>query len=169
MAATFTKIATVTVGSGGASSIAFSSIPSTYTDLCIKMSARFNSSNTLVKITYNSNTSSYTRRQLVGENSSASSYNASDAFVAYIDGTDQTASTFSNTELYIPNYNSSNYKSSSIDTVKENNASTAWVVAMNVNLWSNTSAITSISLSDLSGTASFVQYSTATLYGISNS
>ena len=164
---TLVKIQTVTVGSGGASSIDFTSIPQTYTDLVIKLSARFNSSNTLVKITYNSNTSSYTRRQLVGENSSASSYSASDAFVAYIDGTDQTASTFSNTEIYIPNYTSSNYKSSSIDTVKENNSSTAWVAALNANLWSNTAAITSISLSDLSGTASFVQYTTATLYGVS--
>ena len=40
MATTFTKIASVTVGSGGASSIDFTSIPSTYTDLCVKLSTR---------------------------------------------------------------------------------------------------------------------------------
>ena len=37
---TFSKITTVTVGSGGAANITFSSIPQVYTDLCIKISAR---------------------------------------------------------------------------------------------------------------------------------
>ena len=45
MADTFVKIATVTVGSGGAATIDFSSIPSTYTDLCIKHSLRNGSIN----------------------------------------------------------------------------------------------------------------------------
>ena len=40
MAVTFTQIASVTVGSGGAASIDFTSIPSTYTDLCIKTSIK---------------------------------------------------------------------------------------------------------------------------------
>jgi hypothetical protein len=40
MATTFIKIASVTVGSGGAASMDFTSIPSTYTDLVIKVSTR---------------------------------------------------------------------------------------------------------------------------------
>ena len=40
MATTYTLISSVTVGSGGAASIEFTSIPSTYTDLVLKLSAR---------------------------------------------------------------------------------------------------------------------------------
>ena len=40
MANTYTLIASSTVGSGGAANIEFTSIPATYTDLLIKMSAR---------------------------------------------------------------------------------------------------------------------------------
>ena len=40
MPTTFTKIASVSVGAGGASSIDFTSIPSTYTDLVVKVSYR---------------------------------------------------------------------------------------------------------------------------------
>ena len=42
MANTYTLIASNTVGSGGAASISFSSIPSTYTDLLVKISTRDN-------------------------------------------------------------------------------------------------------------------------------
>ena len=45
MANTFKKIQTVTVGSGGAASIDFTSIPQTYTDLKIVLSARTNRAN----------------------------------------------------------------------------------------------------------------------------
>ena len=37
---TFTKIETITVGSGGAASVTFSSIPQTFTDLVMKISSR---------------------------------------------------------------------------------------------------------------------------------
>jgi hypothetical protein len=46
MATTYEAIATVEVGSGGAANIDFTSIPATYTDLCIKASARFANSTT---------------------------------------------------------------------------------------------------------------------------
>ena len=40
MADTYTLISSVTVGAGGASSIDFTSIPATYTDLLVKFSLR---------------------------------------------------------------------------------------------------------------------------------
>ena len=43
MANTFQLISSTTVGAGGASSIDFTSIPSTYTDLVIKWSGRLTS------------------------------------------------------------------------------------------------------------------------------
>jgi hypothetical protein len=48
----------------------------------------------------------------------------------------------------------------------ENNSTTAWALGLMAGLWSSTSAITSIELYAPSQT--FLQYSTAYLYGISN-
>ena len=39
----YESIATVTVGSGGAADVTFSSIPATYTDLLLKLSSRADS------------------------------------------------------------------------------------------------------------------------------
>ena len=165
MADTFVKIATVTVGSGGAATIDFSSIPSTYTDLCIKLSSRTNRAFPVdgVLIALNGSTSSFTNKYIEGDGVSA--YSSSTARVAAnATGTTATSNTFANSDIYIPNYAGSSNKSFSGDSVTENNATGA-IADLLANLWSNTAAITSISLSPLLGTL-FTQYSTATLYGI---
>lgn len=175
MAFTFKALATTTVGSGGASSITFSSIPSGYTDLVVLASFRHDQTIGDFRVRFNGDTgSNYSRRWLQGDGSNASSNNASgnDGFYwnAVSDRSNYTANTFSNFQMYIPNYTSSNYKSVSVDTVIENNATAAvmWMVA---SLWSSTSAITSITLEPNDGgtAANLVQYSKATLYGIRSS
>jgi hypothetical protein len=172
MADTFIKIATVTVGAGGASSIDFSSIPSTYTDLCIKFSGRGTVSSTVTSwlMRLNSSTTSYSSKRLYGTGSSVASNDGSGGGVYLVVSTmpasTGTASTFGNTDIYIPNYAGSTNKSVSIDDVQENNLSTAYA-ELAASLWSNTSAITSISIFPDSG--NMAQYSTATLYGISKS
>ena len=167
---TFIKIASVTVGSGGAATISFSSIPSTYTDLCLKISGRNTQPSSILYLTFNGSSSGYSYRRLYGNGSSAASDSASSqssiAFIAFQVST-YTASTFSSSEVYVPNYAGSNNKSVSIDEVTENNA-TLSVAALDAGLWANSAAITSITLTpDSSG--NFAQYSTATLYGIKNS
>lgn len=163
---TFIKIASVTVGSGGASSIDFTSIPSTYTDLCIKISGRSTSADDQILISLNGSTSSFSNKVLYGNGSAAASTSVA-RFVAYqTPGTGTTANTFGNSEIYIPNYAGSNNKSNSGDAVWEQNATTAFA-ALNASLWSNTAAITQITFTPSSG--NFAQYSTATLYGIKNS
>jgi hypothetical protein len=166
---TYEVISSVTVGSGGAANIQFTSIPQTYTDLVIKISGR--STSNLggewngVAVAINGSSSSFTSRQLYGTGSAAGSAStASDNF--WITTNLTTASTFGNTEIYFPNYTSSNNKSFSADSVGENNA-TAALAALTANLWSNTAAITSIKLTE--GANSFAQYTTAVLYGIKNS
>jgi len=66
MANTFVKIASVTVGAGGASSIDFTSIPGTYTDLKVVISARGSRSNSgsqTVSVRFNSDSgANYSRR-----------------------------------------------------------------------------------------------------------
>jgi hypothetical protein len=167
MANTYIAIATVTVGSGGASTINFTSIPGTYTDLVIRMSGRSTTTDVDMFFTFNSNTSNYTRRVLRGTGSNASSTNNTDNYATTVDGSGETSNTFANLEMYIPNYAGSNNKSYSIDDVFENNSITAYQYML-AGLWSNTSAITSLSFYFLSG-GTFAQYSTATLYGIKNS
>ena len=170
MAATFTKISATTVGSGGATSIEFTNIPSTYTDLIIKLSTRSTRSSVTdpTRISFNGSASSFSNRYLSG-NSSAAISGSSAQYVGESDGDTATASLFSNGEIYIPNYTSSNYKSASSDNASENNSGGAGdaVATIAGTLWSNTSAITSVKLT--LDTGSFKQYSKATLYGISNS
>ena len=171
MAFTYKAIATVTVGSGGASSIEFTSIAATYTDLCILLCARSNRSavSDPVNLEFNGSTTSDTSRYLEGDGSSASSGDAggTQTEIARVPGASATSSTFGNALIYVPNYAGSNNKSSSGDSVTENNATSAYA-KLSAGLWSNTSAITSVKLISQTGN-SFVQYSTATLYGIKNS
>lgn len=166
MANTYVKIADYTVGAGGASSIDFTSIPSTYTDLCVKLSSRAASGgavDVLIQFNTDSTSGNYSQRQLQGNGSSASSGTGNQQS-ATSDGSTDTASTFANSEIYIPNYAGSTAKSFSTDTVTENNSSTAYAT-LRAGLWSGTAAINAIKLTH-NGGASFAQYSTAYLYGI---
>jgi hypothetical protein len=167
MANTFVKIATVTVGAGGTSSIDFTSIPSTYTDLSIVCSLRGNqnANNAFTNIGFNSSTSNFSTRFLQG-NGSVTGTGAGVRGIGYLSNTYFTANSFDSTNVYIPNYAGSTNKSFSADSVVENNATEAWTFFV-AGLWSNTAAITSIQITPNTGT--FVQYSTATLYGIKNS
>jgi hypothetical protein len=169
MAVTYKAIATVTVGSGGAANIEFTSIPGTYTDLSLRLSLR-STQNAVVEgvvVRFNNDTTSgnYSHRRIYGNGASAVSDTS--GVPVFMDGATASASTFANNEIYIPNYAGSTNKSWSADLAHENNATTAYV-SMVAGLWSNTNAITSIKLTS-ENAANFVQYSTATLYGIKNS
>lgn len=171
---TFVKIASVTVGSGGASSIDFTSIPSTYTDLCLKFSIRtaYAGVYDILNVTFNGGGTYIASKNLYGLGSGGTGSDgyttgSSVYWAGYPQGNSTTSSTFGNNEIYIPNYAGSTNKSFSYDYVVENNGSSA-MTNMGAGLWSNTSAITSFSLSS-ANSSNFMQYSTATLYGIKNS
>ena len=166
--ATYKLIATTTVGSGGAANIEFTSIPQTFTDLKVVMSARSNtvdaSSGYYFDVFLNGVSANRSGRFLQGDGSLIAS-GIYTPWGVYSSG-DMTASVFSNGEMYIPNYTGSAYKSLSIDTVQENNATLSRAVLV-AGLWSDTAAVTSITLTAAAGL--FVQHSSASLYGISNS
>jgi hypothetical protein len=166
MANTYTAIATVTVGSGGAATIDFTSIPATFTDLVVKVSGRSDRVDTTdnVIISFNGLTTNLSYRYVQGSGTSVTSSSGSTGYVGTQDASTATASTFGNAEYYIANYTSSNYKSVSSDAVDETNATDAYAT-LTAQLWSAVAAITSISLKPQVGTL-FAQYSTATLYGI---
>jgi hypothetical protein len=167
MANTMTLISSVTVGSGGVSSVQFASIPSTYTDLLIKASYRGSGANVyeISNLRFNGLNANLSSKSIEGNGSAASSITNSQIYFGAGDGASATANTFSNIEAYVPNYTSSNYKSVSIDAVGENNATTIYM-QLTAGLWSNTAGITSIEIVPAN---TFVQYSNFYLYGIKNS
>jgi hypothetical protein len=154
-----------------AASIVFANIPQTgYTDLKIVVSAR-NTSPSVYGIFYlyfNGSTANCSSRFIEG--TGASVYSATTTVGVYLGpgvGATATANTFSNIEAYIPNYVSSNYKSVSVDSVGENNATTAYT-NLTAGLWSSTSAITSLTIDGTGGGSgySFIAGSTFSLYGL---
>lgn len=166
MATTYTLVDSYEA-TGSVSSIDFTSIPADWTDLVLKVSARVANSTDFgsLLLALNSSGTGFTNRQIVGTGSAAVS-NTGTTAVGPVPGTLITASTFNSVEIYLPNYAGSTNKSYSYDAVLENNATAARTI-LGAGLWSNTAAITSISLTTDSG--NFVQYSSAYLYGISNS
>ncbi len=161
-----------TLGSNTAN-VTFTDIPQTYTDLKLVYSAR----NTATAagegydatISFNGITADRTTRVLRGDGSSVAVNTISDPsdfrLLRSIQPSDYTSSVFSNVEIYLPNYTSSNHKIFSVDTVLENNA-TATGMGFIAGQWSNTAAITSITLGGFGG--NLLSDSTFYLYGISS-
>jgi len=170
--ATYTLIEAKTLASSAASVI-FSAIPATYTDLVLKWSARTDASGSQydsIYMKFNGNSANYSRTTLRGNGATASSQQASSQTEANIlisaSAPTGTSNTFSNVEIYIPSYTVSQNKPFSSFSAQENNTTTAFIFG-NANLWSNTSAITSIALTPEIG-PNFVSGSSFYLYGISN-
>jgi hypothetical protein len=163
---TMVKIETVTVGSGGASSIDFQNIPATYTDLLVKISARGSRSaiDSNLAVSFNNSTADFTNRYLEGTGSGVSGGGVG-RFIGSCTAATATANTFGSCELYIPNYASNVSKSFNSEATMETNATTSYM-QLTIGLWNNTSAINRVTLSLLTSD-NFVQNTTATLYGIS--
>ena len=164
-----TLIEAKTLGSNTAS-VTFSSIPSTYTDLKIYLSVRdgsYASALATAYMTLNGTSTNYSGKYLFNNSGTAGSGNngTTNIYIANIPGNTGTASTFSNAEIYIPNYTSSNNKSVSVDCVPEQNSTTTYMSLL-AGLWSNTAAITSITFTSDGNLAT---NSTFYLYGIKNS
>jgi hypothetical protein len=171
MAPTYELIASNTLTTDTAS-VTFSSIPATYTDLVVRLSARSDTSGYKTGyIKFNADAgSNYSTTILRGNGSAASSARTSSAnqgYCGYIVGTDYTSNTFSNNEVYIPSYTANQNKPVSIFSAPENNATTAEFLSAWAWLWRDTAAITSIELYPNSD--DFASGSSFFLYGIKNS
>jgi len=149
-----------------AASVTFANIPqSGYTDLKIVISSRQSVSEAsggyYYDVTFNG--TSANRSGLFLRNHNGTVTSSTYTLWGLSNPSDYTANTFSSCELYIPNYTSSNFKSASLDSVNENNA-TGIRQVLATGLWSNTAAITSVTLTPGAGT--FDANSTFSLYGI---
>lgn len=177
MANTYDLLQTINVASGSSqSTLAFSSIPSTYKDLAIRISCKSNSTSAgedTLGVRFNGDSgSNYNSTLIQGYGSSGQSAAAVGVGTLAWTGTitdNQTSSStwcFSSINLYIPNYSSSNSKGFIANAYDEGNV-TAALMRMFKNKWTGTAAINSIVFTILSGGSySFGQYTNAYLYGI---
>jgi hypothetical protein len=168
MPANYVLLEKITVGAAGASSVTFSSIPQTgYTDLVLKASTRDDRNDTgnHILVSFNGSTSSFSSIGLYGSGSTAASFNSIARTTGTINSLGNTSNTFSNNEIYIPNYTGSFNKSYSADSVRETNAADQNQIQLTAGLWSNTAAITSITLTP-NVTANIIANSTFYLYGV---
>lgn len=158
------KIATVTVGAGGAASIDFASIPATYTDLLLVVSARVDSGATQdMALRFNGSSIGYGDYTLMGNGSSV--YNQASytdkTMLLPVPGSLATTNLYSSTSVYIPNYLSSTNKTIHVEGV----VGSGWMGFV-AGTWTSTSAITSLSIIRAYGTYNYLQNTTATLYGV---
>jgi hypothetical protein len=153
-------ISSISVGVGGAATIDFTSIPGTYTDLMLVLSARATSTTATITVTFNGSAASFTNLYLEGNGSAVSSTTGT-TLVGNASISTNTASTFGNLSILIPNYTGSANKNFSVDVVTEDNATTAFQQIF-TGVWANSAAITQVTLS----LPNFAQNTTAYLYGI---
>jgi hypothetical protein len=158
-------VSTVTLGSA-ASSIEFTSIPQTGTDLLLVVSARlsggFFDPYFAPFAVYVNNATSATGRFLAAKNGSVSSASYSSGADGFYVNTDaSTSNTFSSGQIYFSNYTSTVAKSVSKDAVTENNSSNV-ALTIGADSLNTTSPITSIQF--FTNVGSFVQNTTASLY-----
>ena len=173
MPSTYTLISSATA-TGSESTVSFTSIPQTYTDLVLRISYR--GSNAVAwagNLTIRPNAATGTNNTyLSGTGSAAASYRVGQWY-ALIDSTltytansaGNTSNTFSSIEYYIPNYTVSQARQVSGFAVGEQNATAAYM-SVTANYYSSTTAITQLDVRDLNTMGAG---STFYLYGIKNS
>ena len=160
MATTYEPIATTTA-SGGETSISFTSISGTFTDLVLVSNVLATTPYELFVQFNNDTATNYSVTLLQGDGSSAASFretNKERIGAAYSTSTNPTAAI-----TQIQNYsNSTTYK-----TVLSRSSAASSAAIAYVGLWRSTAAITSIQLK-LTATKTFSAGATFTLYGIAS-
>lgn len=168
----YESISTLTVGAGGASSLTFSSIPQTYTHLQIRGMSRSarSAGNDPIYMRFNSDTgNNYAWHQLEGAGGgSAGQASNSSTNVAWLwiaADSVSPANVFGANITDILNYTNTNQYKTARNLGGVDNNGSGGVFGFNSALWMSTSAITSITLTVLSGT-NFQQNTQFALYGI---
>jgi hypothetical protein len=170
MANTYTLISS-NVLSSAAATVTFSSIPSTYTDLVLRVSARSSASGAL-NLTINADSSSlYSTTNVFnsGGIATTTSYaNQTRIRLLYLNSSSTAANTFTSAEFYIPFYTAAQNKPIAVMNAPEDNDTASNTNQASAGLYRSTTAITQLSLSPES-TNNFVAGSSFYLYGIKNS
>ena len=167
----YESIATVT-GTGSATSLTFSSIPSTYTHLQIRGISRNTggSQSYAIYLTFNGSSSGYAWHYLKGNGSAASASGAASEVNINLQNADaggtSTASTVGASIIDIHDYanTTKNKTVRAITGTDANTASTGFAISLGSGLWANTNAISSITITN--GYDFFSTSTSFSLYGI---
>jgi hypothetical protein len=165
----YESIATVTVGSGGAATATFSSIPSTYTHLQIRAIGRITGTDNKPIIQFNSDTTqtNYYQHALYGSGAGVGVWAYNNNWFSYWPETSTAANIFGIVVIDILDYANTNKNKTvrQLGGFDSNGSGYAWYNSL---LWSNTNAITSITLKP-NDSSNFAEYSQFALYGIKGS
>jgi hypothetical protein len=163
----YESIATTTVGAGGVSSVTFSSIPSTYQHLQLRMLVRNTSTSNGYNARFNSDTgSNYVRHYLIGTGSSAvAAANFPATSMVLSDAAVSTSGTgvFGVSVCDVLDYQNAN-KNKVIRTLGGFDNNGGGGIILLSGLWLNTAAVNRIDLIPDAG--NFAEYSSFALYGI---
>lgn len=165
----------VKLGTASGSSLTFSSIPNTYTDLVLLASIRDLTSGggtgQTLYMQFNSDSSTIYSGTWLEANSGSAVYSSRNSAqtgfrVAVVNSTASSAATFGNLMIYIPNYANTSYNKTFIcDYITENNGSNTYM-GIDTGVWRSNAAIHTVGI----GTGfTLDSNSTATLYGVKNS
>ena len=161
----------VSVGAAGASTISFTSIPSTYKHLQVRISAKNtrtgeNSASVFFQINSDTSTSNYTTHYLRGDGSTRSSFGAATGSYTGLSGESPSADLTSNLGVMIYDFidytNTNKYKT--IRSINGYDANGSGSIYLSSNLWLNANAISTIQFT-VPG-YSWAQNSKFALYGI---
>lgn len=157
---TYTPISTTTVSGSSVTEVIFSSIPATYTDLVIV--AQYKAvGNNYMTVRLNGDTgSNYSRIEIRGNASTVNNYRAANETIANVNSVYVPIGEFGRWILNFNNY--SNSTTNKTILTRANNVTQG--TGMSINMWRNTSAITTIRLSP--GGSGFDVGSTFSIYGI---
>jgi len=156
---TYTQIASTTLGSA-ASTVTFSSIAATYTDLVLVINATFSNASTAnLAMQFNSDTASnYSATRLLGDGSAASTSRNGGTYMMIGDIDNDIFTSIINIQNYS---NTTTYK-----TALARTGFAVGFVGAYVGLWRSTAAITSVTIYSIDITPQFDIGATFSLYGI---
>lgn len=159
----YDSIATVTVGSGGTSTVTFTSIPQTYTHLQLRVYTGTSTLNNSGAVYFNNDTTdaNYGQHNVQGNGTSAASGYNGGAWLINFSGN---STYFSSSVIDILDYTNTN-KFTTSRALNGYDANGSGGVDLVSTLWRNTAAISRIDIKTNSA-ATFVQYSSFALYGI---
>jgi hypothetical protein len=169
-AGSYESIATVTVGSGGSSSVTFSSIPSTFTHLQIRMINKDTftgggAANCTINLNSDTSNSNYSSHDLRGTGSSASSSGSADyrSRAFFMNGASDVG--FSLAIIDFLDYGNTN-KFKTFKSLSGYDSNGSGIIVLSSVNWRNTNAITTI---NVVAENTFAQYTQIALYGIKGS
>lgn len=170
MPSTYTPIATSTLTNSTTSTVTFSSIPATYTDLVLVSVVRvtrsgFTNDDVLVVLNNITSGNLYSNVYLYGTGSASGSGRtaaSNNGFWLYSPAANATAGIFEINYLNLMNYSNTTTNKS----ILSNSGSMSDATALRAGLWASTAAINTVTINTTSGSVYFVSGTTFTLYGI---